>query len=140
MQLCGTAIPGMDALAAQITQIFQKYFGRVPLAAGLQFWQNSVANGSVDDANLPMAIVQAAAPADKLYFQQNFTQLAEQVYGPQTPAPGPTPLTAPVVTSTAPVSATGASANMAPVATGSDIPLPLIAGGALLLYMFLGKK
>lgn len=114
----GATAPSNAQLTSQIDAIFQKYFGRQPAAAGLQFWDNAVTTGQVTDENLPLAIVQSAQAADKAFFITNYPQLAEQVYGVQTPSTGTTPTTAPVVTSTAPQSAAATAAQQAAAQSG----------------------
>jgi hypothetical protein len=143
MRLGATAIPGTAALTAQITAIFQQYFGRAPLAAGLAFWQNAVTSGQVDDANLALQIVLDAAPPDKTYFQTNYPQIAAQVYGVQNTPAGSTPSNAPVVTNTQATSATVADQQTAVTTapTSSLFSSPLVIGAlALGAYLMLEKK
>lgn len=145
MNLGATPIPSATDLAAQITAIFQQYFGRAPAAAGLQFWAGQVTSGVVDDADLPLAIVQGAAPADKTYFMTNFPQLGEEVFGVQTPAAGTAPSGAPIVTTTQPVTASGQQSQTAAVqtaaaaSTSSNTPL-MLAAAAAAAYFLLEKK
>jgi len=141
MKMGDTAIPNATQLAAQITGIFQQYFGRVPAAAGLQFWANAVNTGQVDDNNLPLAIVQSAAPADKAFFMQTYPQLGEEIFTVNTPNAGTSPSQGPIVTTT---SATTAAAQQAATTAGTDtsgMSMPLMIGiAAVAGYLFWERK
>ena len=147
MKMGATSLPTASQLAAQITAIFQQYFGRPPAAGGLQFWSNAVTAGQVDDANLPLAIVQSAQAADKAYFMKNYPQLAEQIFPVNTPNAGTAPNQGPIVTSTAPISTAAQQAQAAAVTaaagntyTTGTISMPVIVGASILALLLLERK
>jgi hypothetical protein len=132
-RLGATTAPSASALASQVAAIFQKYFGRTPASAGLAFWENAVTSGAVTDANLPLAIVQSAAPTDKAYFTAKFPTLAQQVYN--APPASPVTTSAPTATATQQQQTTSTATS-----TGMDTnTMLMLAAGAFALWYFMRK-
>ena len=57
------AYEGLDS-EAQVTQLFQNLFGRLPDPGGLAFWSGQLDDGAVDLSQVALAVAQGASGAD----------------------------------------------------------------------------
>jgi hypothetical protein len=119
---------------ADVTAIFQQYFGRTPAASGLAFWVNALTTGVATEDNVALKIVQSAQSSDKAYFVAHFPQLAAQIYGSGTVTGSATPDSSNAATSGTGVPAGGATQTVSASGSNDYLIYGALAVGAYLMF------